>query len=44
MTLRYMPTTSVYRRDLNKSPVDDKRALFLMRGIDVSQENDFRVR
>lgn len=44
MTLRYMPTTSVYRRDLNKSPVDDKRSLFLMRGSDVSGENDFRIR
>ena len=44
MTLRYMPTTSVYRRDLNKSPVDDKRTLFLMRGVDASGVNDFRVR
>lgn len=44
MTLRYMPTTSVYRRDLGKSPVDDKRSLFLMRGVDLSGENDFRVR
>lgn len=44
MTLRYMPTSSVYRRDLNKSPVDDKRTVFLMRGIDESGENDFRVR
>jgi ectoine hydroxylase-related dioxygenase (phytanoyl-CoA dioxygenase family) len=44
MTLRYMPTTSVYRRDLNKSPVDEDRTVFLMRGVDVSGENDFRVR
>jgi ectoine hydroxylase-related dioxygenase (phytanoyl-CoA dioxygenase family) len=44
MTLRYMPTTSVYRRDLDKSPVDDKRTLFLMRGLDASGVNDFRVR
>jgi ectoine hydroxylase-related dioxygenase (phytanoyl-CoA dioxygenase family) len=44
MTLRYMPTTSVYRRDLNKSPVDDKRPLFLMRGRDVCGANDFRIR
>ncbi len=44
MTLRYMPTASVYRSDMNKSPVDDKRTLFLMRGRDVSGENDFRVR
>ena len=44
MTLRYMPTSSVYRRDLNKSPVDDKRTVFLMRGDDISGANDFRVR
>ena len=44
MTLRYMPTSSVYRRDLGKSPVDDKRTVFLMRGEDVSGENDFTVR
>ncbi|MCZ6642247.1 MAG: phytanoyl-CoA dioxygenase family protein, partial [Gammaproteobacteria bacterium] len=44
MTLRYMPTTSVYRRDLGKSPIDDKRTLFLMRGEDASGQNDFRVR
>jgi len=49
MTLRYMPTTSVYRRDL----ADDRRAgllamaertLYLMRGEDRSGANDFRVR
>lgn len=44
MTLRYMPTTSIYRRDRNKSPVDDQRPVFLMRGEDKSQANDFRVR
>lgn len=44
MTLRYMPTTSIYRRDLGKSPVDDKRTLFLMRGRDASGQNDFAVR
>lgn len=44
MTLRYMPTTSRYRRDRNKSPVDDQRPVFLMRGEDKSRANDFRVR
>lgn len=44
MTLRYMPTTSVYRRDMNKSPADEKRPVFLMRGKDISGQNDFRVR
>ena len=44
MTLRVMPTTSVYRRDLNKSPVDGSRPLFLMRGYDESGQNDFQVR
>ena len=44
MTLRYMPTTSIYRRDRNKSPVDDQRPVFLMRGEDKSRANDFRVR
>ncbi|MEM7078210.1 MAG: phytanoyl-CoA dioxygenase family protein [Pseudomonadota bacterium] len=43
MTLRYMPTTSVYRRDLNKSPIDARRSVFLMRGRDVSGKNDFSV-
>ena len=44
MTLRYMPTSSVYRRDLNKSPQDTKRPVFLIRGIDQSGENDFALR
>lgn len=44
MTLRFMPTSSVYRRDLNKSPADELRPVFLMRGIDESGENDFRLR
>ena len=44
MTLRFMPTSSVYRRDLNKSPVDDQRPVFLMRGIDESGDNDFSIR
>ena len=44
MTLRYMPTSSKYQRHLNKSPLDDKRPLFLMRGIDESGKNDFKLR
>ena len=44
MTLRFMPTTSVYHRDLGKSPVDAQRPLFLMRGEDRSGKNDFRLR
>ena len=44
MTLRYMPTSSVYRRDLNKSPQDTKRPVFLVRGTDQSGENDFALR
>ncbi len=49
MTLRYMPTTSVYRRDLADArqggPLAmSERTLYLMRGIDRSGENDFRVR
>lgn len=48
MTLRFMPTTSVYRRDIEMemggSALAQQRSLFLMRGRDVSGENDFRVR
>lgn len=50
MTLRYMPTTSVYRHNHAKAegkgtPLDlSNRTLFLMRGTDRSSENDFRVR
>ncbi|MCY3885985.1 MAG: phytanoyl-CoA dioxygenase family protein [Gammaproteobacteria bacterium] len=47
MTLRFMPTTSVYCRNLSSGPsarVDRARTLFLMRGVDVSGENDFRLR
>ena len=49
MTLRYMPTTSVYRRDLadgrRGGPLAmSERTLYLMRGVDASGENDFRVR
>ena len=49
MTLRYMPTTSVYRRDLadgrRGGPLSmSERTLYLMRGEDVSGRNDFRMR
>ena len=51
MTLRYMPTTSVFDRDLASRQASEKglldhteRTLFLMRGADLSGENDFRVR
>ena len=49
MTLRYMPTTSVYRRDLADSQrtgllAMSERTLYLMRGTDRSGANDFRVR
>ncbi len=51
MTLRYMPTTSVYDRTLaqristEKSLVDhSERTLYLMRGGDPSGLNDFRIR
>lgn len=48
MTLRFMPTTSIYRRDIEMkmggSALPQERSLFLMRGSDVSGENDFRVR
>ncbi|MCY4095841.1 MAG: phytanoyl-CoA dioxygenase family protein [Gammaproteobacteria bacterium] len=48
MTLRFMPTTSIYRRDIEMkmggSALAQQRSLFLMRGRDVSGENDFRVR
>lgn len=50
MTLRFMPTTSVYHHDmqtrfkregvLNMS----QRTVYLMRGIDQSGQNDFRMR
>ena len=48
MTLRFMPTASVYRRDL-ASPVPGRlsmteRSLFLMRGVDRSGQNDFAIR
>lgn len=50
MTLRYMPTTSVYRHDRptrfrREGPLEmSQRTVYLMRGIDRSGENDFRVR
>ena len=52
MTLRYMPTTSVFNRDLAKQqaidlglPIDhSERTLFLLRGTDQSGGNDFRLR
>ena len=51
MTLRYMPTTSVFDRGMAGRLHRDKgimdhthRTLFLMRGGDRSGENDFRLR
>ena len=51
MTLRYMPTTSVFDREIasrlarEKGLVDHaERTLFLMRGEDRSGRNDFRIR
>ena len=51
MTLRYMPTTSVFDRKVanelhkNLGVVNhSERSLFLMRGIDESNLNDFRLR
>lgn len=49
MTLRYMPTSSVYvrdqagRRDQGRLSMAE-RTLYLMRGRDLSGQNDFRVR
>ena len=49
MTLRYMPTTSRYCRELADSRRDgplsmSERTLYLMRGEDRSGANDFRIR
>ena len=51
MTLRYMPTTSVYDRDLadqifatTGTVNHNDRTLYLMRGGDRSGKNDFRIR
>lgn len=50
MTLRYMPTSSVYCHDQSTRFQRDgrlvmsQRTVYLMRGIDKSGQNDFRVR
>jgi len=51
MTLRYMPTTSVFDRKIarelhQKLNIMDhaERTVFLMRGRDVSGKNDFTIR
>ena len=44
MTLRFMPTSSVYHHDLRNNAVDAQRTVFLMRGTDRSGRNDFRLR
>jgi ectoine hydroxylase-related dioxygenase (phytanoyl-CoA dioxygenase family) len=50
MTLRFMPTTSIYRHDITPRTSHDgplsmsKRTVYLMRGTDRSSRNDFRMR
>lgn len=50
MTLRFMPTTSVYRHEVPTRTSKDgplhmsQRTIYLMRGVDRSGENDFRMR
>ena len=44
MTLRFMPTSSVYHHDLGKNAADAQRTVFLVRGTDRSGQNDFRLR
>lgn len=51
MTLRLMPTTSVYDRAVAQEMYESRRgnnlanhSVFLMRGVDRSGKNDFRVR
>ena len=50
MTLRFMPTTSVYRHDItprtsHNGPLSmSERTVYLMRGADRSGQNDFRMR
>lgn len=46
MTMRFMPTTSVFRRELSTGhakAIDQKRPIFLLRGKDVSGKNDLRL-
>lgn len=51
MTLRYMPTTSVYQHDQPTAYVKSEgrlalsqRTVYLMRGVDQSGQNDFCIR
>ena len=50
MTLRFMPTTSVYRHDettrfKREGPLEmSQRTIYLMRGVDKSGQNDLRIR
>ena len=51
MTMRFMPTTSVYDRELAEERHKERgglnmahHSIFLMRGRDASGENDFRLR
>ncbi len=50
MTLRYMPTSSIFDRELAREIASKTtlghvdRTLFLMRGLDLSGKNDFRIR
>ena len=51
MTLRLMPTTSVYDRNIAQTMYEKRRgnnlahhSVFLMRGVDRSGKNDFRIR
>jgi hypothetical protein len=52
MTLRFMPTSSVFDRDLAASMFREKRlganhadrTVYLMRGRDLSGRNDFTIR
>jgi len=51
MTLRYMPTTSVFDRDIARAQAKEfaladhsLRTLYLMSGTDRSGRNDFRLR
>ena len=51
MTLRFMPTTSVFHRDIARQQSKDfaladhsLRTLYLMSGVDRSGRNDFRLR